>query len=163
MGIEDLERILNSKLKKKEENQRKRNREEIKKEEEEKRHTEIEASKYDKKLALFKEIESFGKEFVKSRIFSRLSKLEHYRIDIYGGDWGHVLPTDHDYGCWSYVSVDEEAKFTYSAGYKWMGISKRFYIDEDNFSRLNFDYLRDLRESIKSGKVYDYIKMRLRN
>ena len=163
MGIDDLEKIINRKLKKKEENERKRRQEEIKKEEEDRKYLKIERLKLDEKLAIFKEIESFGKEFVRSKIFKRLSKLGDYRIEIYGGEWGHVSPSDHSHGCWSYVSIDEEGKLTYNAGYKWMGTSKRFDIDEDNFSRLNFDYLRDLRESIKSGGVYDYIKRELKN
>ena len=44
------------------------------------------------------------------------------------------------------------------AGYKWMGVSERFPLDEENIDRLNLQYIKDINDSIKSEKVYEYIK-----
>lgn len=117
---------------------------------------EYEEDKEIEKLKLHREIRKWADEFVGTDIFHNL--LDYYdKIEIFGGEWGHEIDGD-SYGCWSYINIEEYGRLEYNAGYKWMGVSTRFLIDESSIQRLNYKYLKDLYEFLNSGDVYGHLK-----
>jgi|SRR3989344_2160658 len=152
--IKSLERAIDIKLdkKKKEETEREiRNRE----------YVQFEKMHGDEKHEIYHYINEWAEIFSKSAIFQKILELDPFHKDhikIYGGEWGHKLPQYGGYGCWSFVTLNENSSLEYNAGYKWMGVSERFPLDEENIDRLNLQYIKDINDSIKSEKVYEYIK-----
>lgn len=118
---------------------------------------EFEKKHENEKSRIYENIQSWALKFVQTNTFKELIDLTDV-VRIYGGGWGHAIPNGDGYGCWSYVTLNQEAVMWYQAGYKWMGISKGFAIDDLTIEDLNIEYVKDLHVSITSVRVYDYIR-----
>jgi hypothetical protein len=157
MSEENLEKVIERRLKREKAEVRKeraRERVENRKLEE---YDKFERGHRDEKLKILEGIYDWVGDFVGTNSYKKLLKLKENRIDIHGGKWGHKLDGDN-HGCWSYVTLHEDAKLEYNAGYKWMGINENFLINEENIDLISLDYLKDFSESLESGRVYDWMK-----
>ncbi len=123
-------------------------------------HYQFEREHREEKLRILLGIETWASEFVKTKVYEKLLEFDE-RIDIYGGKWGHEGPSNDSRGCWSFVTLYEDGRLEYNAGYKWMGVDKRFFVNEDNIDKINLDYLRNINITINEGRVYDYMKRTL--
>lgn len=158
--LKDLEKVIEIRLSKEKVELRKRRERKRIEEVRLSEHYQFEREHREEKLKLFSSIETWAKRFIKTGIYKKLLELDN-RIDIYGGEWGHECPSDDSHGCWSFVTLYEDGRFKYNAGYKWMGVDKSFFINEENIDRINLDYLRNIHVAINEGRVYDYMKRNL--
>lgn len=166
MTKKDLEKIIEKRLKIKSQINGERRKEQLEWEIKNQEYGRFEKMHLAEKQEIYHFINKWGETFSKSATFQKLLELKPFQkdnIEIFGSGWAHKLPRHDGYGCWSFVTLNENGFLEYNAGYKWMGVSESFSIDEESIERLNLQYLRDLYDSIKSKKVYEYIGNCIKN
>ena len=143
-----------------------RKRKEQRKREKEKKKLEplfrIESELLSERPKFYDNILEWRNEFIETEQFKGISNMGNMfkRITIFYGGWGHKIPYQKKYGCWSYLDLEDSGELIYVAGYKYMGIRERINL-EDGVERFSSAYLKEIYDSIESGEVYSTIASKI--
>lgn len=128
---------------------------------------------YKKKLKIYKEILEWRDKFVKTKTFKNMFKgLIDDAIIIFEGSWGHKKCPKWDTMSWSRIKLYqgddpkgedflyEKGELIYESGERWpSGPTIKFKKDSDEAVRkLRYEYLKEVHDTIKTGKVYKKIR-----
>lgn len=123
-----------------------------------------EAKLLPKRIALHKKIQAWRDEFIKSKQFKRLfSDFDDDELVIFWNGWGH-LKFEEFGGGWSRLYLEKSGKLRYCAGYKWMATGPEIVLtpNPETAKKFTHKYLKELHNSIKTGKIYKTIAEELK-
>lgn len=161
MSLDSLERKLD------EEEQRKKAEAARRAEEKKKRNALVNAAQkheqsfLEKKVQMAEGIFTWAADFSQTELYKRISKISIERgVYVFGGGWGHRVPYDDGYGCWSRMYLKLNGSLFYWAGYKWMPTGPEFIVKSPQklVEKLCYKYLSDFWRLVESKKVYDTIE-----
>ncbi len=114
------------------------------------------------KKVLADSIFSWAKEFSQTEIYHDLLKKALNQNDgvyVFGHYWGHEIPYNFIFGCWSQLCLKPDVSFVYNAGYRSHGTSTKFSIKtpEKLKDKLCYEYLKEFAMTIESLEVYAYM------
>ncbi|MBU4070506.1 MAG: hypothetical protein KJ646_05995 [Nanoarchaeota archaeon] len=112
-----------------------------------------------KRKDYFDKILEWKEEFIKTQqfknIYESLNKT-FISLIIFRGGWGHRIPYEKGYGCWSNLCLERSRNMIYEAGYKWGGATTLINLcrNEEQFSPL---YLKKIFDEINDKSIYKKI------